>query len=99
MNTVLERIAAWQAAGLIDAATADRLRAAEPPDTPEPAPPPARHPGVAAAAGSFFGPTPTIVEMFGYLGALFLIGAWSAFLVRIAGTNETTSSDAILALG
>ena len=88
MNTVLERIAAWQAAGLIDAATADRLRAAEPPDTPEPAPPPARHSSVTAAAGSFFGPTPTIVEMFGYLGALFLIAAWSAFLVRIAGDSR-----------
>ena len=53
MDTVLERIAAWQAAGLIDAATADRLRAAEPPDTAEPpgtaepAPPPARHSTVA----------------------------------------------------
>ena len=29
METVLEQIAAWQDAGLIDAATADRLRAAE----------------------------------------------------------------------
>ena len=29
MDTVLERIAAWQADGLIDAGTADRLRAAE----------------------------------------------------------------------
>jgi hypothetical protein len=100
MDTVLERISAWQAAGLIDAATADRLRAAEPPDTPEPAPPPARHSGVTAAAGSFFGPTPTIVEMFGYLGALFLIAAWSAFLVRIAGTSESTgSNNTILAVG
>jgi hypothetical protein len=43
MDTVLARIAAWQAAGLIDAETADRLRAAEPPDTPEPAGPSARH--------------------------------------------------------
>jgi hypothetical protein len=100
MNTVLERIAAWQAAGLIDEATADRLRAAEPPDTPEPAPLPARHPSVATAAGSFFGPTPTIVEMFGYLGALFLIAAWSAFLVRIAGDSGTGgSNDTILAVG
>jgi hypothetical protein len=100
MDTVLARIAAWQAAGLIDEATADRLRAAEPPDIPEPAPPPARHSGVAAAAGSFFGPTPTIVEMFGYLGALFLIAAWSAFMVRIAGSSETTgSNEMVLAAG
>ena len=106
MDTVLERIAAWQAAGLIDAATADRLRAAEPPDNsespdhPEPVPPPARHAGVASAAGSFFGPAPTIVEMFGYLGALFLIAAWSAFLVRIAGSGETSgSNETILAAG
>ncbi|HEY7969582.1 MAG TPA: hypothetical protein VID95_06260 [Candidatus Limnocylindrales bacterium] len=99
MDTVLERIAAWQAAGLIDEATADRLRAAEPPDTQEPAAPP-RHSSVAAAAGSFFGPTPTIVEMFGYLGALFLIAAWSAFMVRIAGSSESTGSNAtVLAAG
>ncbi len=112
MDTVLDRIAAWQAAGLIDAATADRLRTAEasapgapaegvsaggvPADTRTSAPHPA---GVASAAGSFFGPTPTIVEMFGYLGALFLIAAWSTFLARIAGTSETTRSDMILTIG
>jgi hypothetical protein len=112
METVLDRIAAWQAAGLIDAATADRLRTAEalapeapadgvsagglPADAPAPGPRPA---GVASAAGSFFGPTPTIVEMFGYLGALFLIAAWSTFFARIAGPSGTSASNTILAAG
>jgi len=102
MDTVLQRIAAWQAAGLIDAATADRLRAAEaaePASDPEPAAVQARPSGVASAAGSFFGPTPTIVEMFGYLGAIFLIGAWSTFLTRIAGSADTTNGATILTLG
>jgi hypothetical protein len=96
MESVLDRIAAWQAAGLIDATTADRLRATEGPPAPVAATAPARSSGVASAAGSFFGPTPTIVEMFGYLGSLFLIAAWSTFLARIAdGANR----DAIMAIG
>src|SRR2546423_8716919 len=82
---VLERIAAWEAAGLIDATVAGRLRAAEmgrPADAPGPA---AVHPaqGVVAA---IFGPAVTIAEMFAYLGGIFLLAAWYAAIVRIAGS-------------
>jgi len=96
MSEVLDRIAAWQGSGLIDAATADRLRAAEgAADTLDSVP--GRPRGVASAAGTFFGPTPTIMEVFAYLGAGFFIGAWAAFLTRIAGFDE--SRDAIIAGG
>jgi len=70
---ILERIDAWQAAGLIDAATAERLREAEStaavasdagPDNP------------LRAAGAMFGPAVTIVELFAYIGAGFLLAAW-----------------------
>lgn len=99
MDTVLERIAAWQAAGVIDAETAARLRAAEANAAPGDAPAPARASSVASAAGSFFGPTPTIVEVFGYLGALFLIAAWSTFLTRIAGTADGSTDYTTLTVG
>jgi hypothetical protein len=96
MDQVLERIGAWEADGLIDAATADRLRAAEAGPTSEPgAAAPARFAAIWSAS-SFFGPTPTIVEVFGYLGAGFFLGAWSAFLARIAGERN---GEAILAAG
>ncbi len=101
MDTVLERIAAWQAAGVIDAETAARLRAAEANAAPgdASAPAPARASSVASAAGSFFGPTPTIVEVFGYLGAIFLIAAWSTFLSRIAGTADGSTDYTTLTVG
>ena len=99
MDSVLERIAAWQADGLIDAATADRLRTAEAATTtsPEPAEDAARTRTPVAAASSFFGPAPTIVEAFVYLGAGFFVGAWSAFLARIAG--ESPDRSAIMTVG
>ena len=102
MSEVLDRIEAWQSAGLIDATTADRLRAAEAqatsPGEPTPtsaaaAPPRA---GAVSAASSFFGPTPTIVEVFAYLGAGFFIGAWAAFLARIGGFDNR---DVVVAVG
>src|SRR5439155_298157 len=99
MNTVLDRIDAWQSTGLIDASTADRLRAAEASTTEtttsdEPSGNRAR--SAASVASSFFGPTPTIVEVFAYLGAGFFLGAWSAFVVRLAGA-VTAFGAAILA--
>ena len=39
---------------------------------------------------SVFGPGVTIAEMFGYLGSGFLLGAWTAFVARIAGSDEAT---------
>jgi hypothetical protein len=99
MDAVTARIDAWQRAGLIDQVTADRLRAdeaAQPRDpvasAADPAPPSLEtkavpRPGYLAVS-SVFGPGITIGEMFGYLGAGFILGAWSAFIARLAGSSE-----------
>ncbi|HEX7472368.1 MAG TPA: hypothetical protein VF323_04745 [Candidatus Limnocylindrales bacterium] len=89
-------IAALERAGVIDAALAARLReaAAGAPLAPSPTDPDARTtPSVGArpgptSAGSFFGPSVTVGEMFAYLGVAFLLGAWTAFLARVAGTTD-----------
>jgi hypothetical protein len=89
-------IATWEAAGLIDAATADRLRAAdfgdvaplhdvaiaERPKTPG-----------GSGASALFGPTVTIAEVFGYLGTAFLLAAWFALIARQAagGSDPATT--------
>lgn len=99
MDTVLDKIAAWQAAGLIDGPTADRLRASEGAAATLIDGGSTRPTNVASAPSGFFGPQPTVVEMFGYLGGLFLIAAWSAFLIRIAVPSGTSSSNMILAAG
>jgi len=85
MHVVLERIAAWQAAGLIDTDTAVRLRAAEAeaedgetPSTPEGRDKP-------STVGQIVGPSVTIGEMFAYLGGAFILGAFNAFLTRTMG--------------
>ena len=92
-----EHIAAWEAAGLIDRATADRLRAAA-----TDAPPPLRDTHDAdptiqrrSAAAAMFGPSVTISEVFSYLGGAFLLAAWSSFMSRAAGGQN----DPELALG
>jgi hypothetical protein len=104
MGLVGDRIEEWERLGLIDAALAERLRGTEA-DRPVGAPiapsPLATDENSAAVAGptslgSFFGPSVSIGEMFGYLGVGFLLGAWTAFLARVAGT---TDRDAILTFG
>jgi len=98
MDQVLERIAAWEAAGLIDAATAGKLRLAEiarPADWPGSVEPPAapqasRRRGPSSVA-AIFGPGVTIGEMFAYLGGAFLLGAFESFVVRLASTAENPS--------
>lgn len=70
-----QRLAAWQAAGLIDAATAGRLTAFEAAAEGEPAELP-----LAPAISPWFGAQLSISEMLGYLGAAFLLAAWHAFL-------------------
>ncbi|HEX2755726.1 MAG TPA: hypothetical protein VHM48_09695 [Candidatus Limnocylindrales bacterium] len=103
MDPVLDRIDDWERAGLIDGSTAARLRAAEAgradaapsPDlagerTPiDPVLPQSRAGHLSVSA--VFGPGVTIGEMFGYLGGGFILGAWSAFAVRLAGSNVDTS--------
>ena len=87
MSDATEHIAGWEAAGLIDRETADRLRAASDPtavrDTT--APDTTSHPRSAAAA--LFGPSVTISEVFAYLGGAFLLAAWSSFMSRTSGPN------------
>lgn len=78
---VIERIAAWEAAGLIEPSVAARLRAAEMARADG-----AGRPGPMASAASFFGPTVTIAEMFGYLGTGFVLAAWYVLVGRIADT-------------
>ena len=106
MSDPAVHIAAWEAEGLIDAPLAARLRemvdrggqstATTSPGPAAPSQTPARAGRSPMSFGAFFGPTVTIGEMFGYLGVAFLLGAWTAFLARIAGTSDR---DAILTVG
>jgi hypothetical protein len=94
MDSVLERIAAWEAAGLIDAATAERLRASEaarPADVGAPA-----RPGPSQLASSF-GPPVSIGEMFAYLGGAFLLGGYAALVARLS--SEAADPDIWRAAG
>ncbi len=89
---IIERIAAWQAAGLIDAAVAAQLRAAEadrPVDTGRQNP--------MSAVAALFGPAVTIAEMFGYIGTAFVLAAWYTLVGRIA--DPSIDRDLIWALG
>jgi hypothetical protein len=97
MDQVLERIAAWEAAGLIDAATSERLRAAEAAQSsheagdvgaPDAAVPARRAP---SSVASIFGPGIAIGEMFAYLGGAFLLGAYETFIFRAAGSVDRGS--------
>ena len=97
MDQVLERIAAWEAAGLIDAATSERLRAAEATrsshevgDERAPDATVAARRGPSSVA-SIFGPGITIGEMFAYLGGVFLLGAYETFIFRAAGSVDRGS--------
>jgi Predicted membrane protein (DUF2157) len=78
---VIRRIEAWEAAGLIDPETADRLREAEANAVPVP-----DQAAEARAAGAGRGLGVTAVELFVYLGAAFVLGAWYAL---IASTNPS----------
>lgn len=92
MSDATEHIAGWEAAGLIDRATADRLRAAQGTAT---ASDHAAATGVApstpshqrSAASALFGPSVTIAEVFAYLGGAFLLAAWSSFMTRSSGPD------------
>lgn len=98
-DVVLERIAGWESAGLIDAATAERLRASEiAADTHDvpPAPSPSAPFGVAS---SFFGPAVTVVEMFSYLGSAFVLAAWGFLITRLAGESEEPARSWLLVAG
>ena len=85
-------VAEWQAAGLIDAATADRIRAHESSAPPSPTAEPRE-----SAVTAMFGPSLTIGEVFSYLGAFFVLAASDAFLARIAA--PAPSNDWTLVIG
>jgi hypothetical protein len=78
---VIERIEAWEAIGLIDHETADRLRSAERAAPGLGLPGPARGPSAVAA---FFGPAVTAAELFAYIGAAFVLAAWHTILAAYA---------------
>jgi hypothetical protein len=87
-DVVLDRIAGWESAGLIDAATAERLRSAEVAAAPdEPRSTADDRPNVVA---SFFGPAVSIVEAFSYLGGAFVLAAWGVLITRLG--NEATDA-------
>jgi len=76
-------IAALEAAGLIDAPLAARLREAA-------AGADGSRPSSVGAAGSFFGPSITVGELFAYLGAAFVFGGWIAFIANLSTTSHPT---------
>jgi hypothetical protein len=100
MNDVHARIDAWESSGLIDPATAARLRAAEAArdadaghDPAAPAPSATGSTETAdrdrpLALSTIFGPGVTVGEMFAYLGTGFLLGAWTAFAARLSGGSS-----------
>ena len=85
MSTAAEHIAGWEATGLLDPETADRLRAAEAAD-PESTPTPTGQ--TMSVAFRMFGPSVQVAEVFGYLGGGFIIAAWSAFMATTATSTE-----------
>ncbi|MFL5750117.1 MAG: hypothetical protein ACJ767_05825 [Chloroflexota bacterium] len=99
-DIVLERIAAWEAAGLIDAATAERLRSVEAFTAPDadategPA-----QASRASLVSSFFGPAVSIVEVFSYLGAAFVLAAWGALIGRLSSEATVPTNEWILVAG
>ena len=91
MSDASVHIGAWEAAGLLDSETADRLRAAAAIDPPTAVdalradPPP-------SAVAALFGPAVTIAEVFAYLGGAFLIASWTAFTGTVSsGTDRDTT--------
>ena len=92
MSDAEVHIAAWEAAGLIDAPLAARLRAgAAGPVSGEAAPAVTAlaSPG-AGSASPFFGPSITIGEFFAYLGAAFVLGGWLALIAELSSTSHPT---------
>ena len=91
MSDAIEHIAGWEAAGLIDRETADRLRAASDPTAVRNTPTATMTAHPRSAAAALFGPSVTISEVFAYLGGAFLLAAWSSFMSRTSGPNGEPS--------
>jgi hypothetical protein len=103
MQAVLDRIATWEAAGIIDSETALRLRSAEADGTDEPLPADTSGPTEGrrepSTVAQIFGPGVSIGEMFAYLGGAFLLGAFDAFVVRSAGFDSNNGVPLGVAFG
>lgn len=89
-DIVLGRIRTWEVDGLIDGETAARLRATEVATRASQVAP--AHPSFTAGAVSFFGPGLALVEMFAYVGGGFLLGAWSALMIRLIGDADRATA-------
>jgi hypothetical protein len=102
MSDANAHIAGWEAAGLIDRATADRLRAAEagtPHDPGSETAPTTAAGQPRSSVAALFGPGVTIAEVFAYLGGAFLLAAWSSFMARANGpTSEPQLAIGTMAL-
>jgi len=101
MSDAATHIAAWQAAGLLDSVTADRLRAADvgvPPSVVTGSPAGAPPAEARSAAAAMFGPAVTISEVFAYLGAAFLLAAWSSFMLRASGSGDPELQIGVMSL-
>jgi hypothetical protein len=92
MGDTQEHVTAWRAAGLIDAATADRIITFESSTPVSPT-----HERAVSPFNAMFGPSLTIGEVFSYLGAFFVLAASDAFLARLAG--PAPSNDWTLVIG
>jgi hypothetical protein len=99
MGTAADHLDAWERAGLIDRATADRLRAAGVAEAAVPestevetSEPIEDHP---SRDSSMFGPPVAIAEVFGYLGVGFLLGAWFTWIA----TQSTHADNAGWVIG
>ena len=84
MADASEHIRAWETAGLIDPATAERLRTAAAADDRRPVETPSQ-------AVAMFGPSVTIPEVFGYLGTAFLLAGWTGFVSRLMAPTDGLS--------
>jgi hypothetical protein len=98
-HVVLERIAGWETAGLIDAATAERLRAAEAASVDDDGEPGATTTSRAGVASSFFGPAVSIVEAFSYLGGAFVLAAWAVLIGRLGNESSGATRDWLFVAG
>lgn len=95
MTDVQARIDAWERDGLIDGATAGRLRQAEatasalastqPVDPPPVVASPSRRGRI--ELGPAGEPAVSAGEMFAWLGVIFVLAAWTTFVTRLAGEN------------
>jgi len=97
VSDATEHIAGWEAAGIIDRATADRLRTAGSVATSQAVEPDGRAPD-RSAVSAMFGPSVTIAEAFAYLGGAFLLAAWSSLMVRGGASGDSELTIGVLSL-